>query len=74
MNPKQATVKAKLMKRYSAELDKLLEKSKDTEDFGALEKQVNELAEGILPETLSEVQSSKDFSPSVPSVSGKGEK
>ena len=61
----QGKLKAELMERYSQELDKLLEKSQGLEDFGEIEEAVSRFAEQTLPQTLSEVQASKDFPPSV---------
>jgi hypothetical protein len=69
MTNKQASVKAKLMEKYSKELDELLAKNEESPAFSELERRVSEFAEGILPETLSELQASKDFSPSVSRVS-----
>jgi vacuolar-type H+-ATPase subunit E/Vma4 len=74
MRTKEAMLKEKLLEKYSKELDELFAKSRETKDFGALERQVSELAEHILPSTLSELQTSKDFSPSMPRVPGKGKK
>jgi len=74
MTNKEASLKAKLMERYSKEVDKLLSKSRETTDFGELEEQVSKLAEEILPATLSELQSSKDFSPSTLRMSREGKK
>jgi hypothetical protein len=74
MTKRQAQVKAELMQRYSEQLDKLLEKSQGLEDFGEMEEAVNEFAEATLPQTLSELQASKDFSPAVSKVSKGGQK
>jgi hypothetical protein len=73
MRKSQEELKAELLQRYSEELDKLLEKSQGIEDFGEMEEAVNAFAEQTLPQTLSKVQASKDFSPSVSKVS-KGSK
>ena len=70
----QGKLKAELMERYSQELDKLLEKSQGLEDFGEIEEAVSRFAEQTLPQTLSEVQASKDFSPSVSKVSKASQK
>jgi hypothetical protein len=69
MTKSQAKLKAELMKRYSEELDKLLEKSLGIEDFGEMEEAVSAFAEQTLPQTLSEIQASKDFPPSVSKMS-----
>ena len=69
MTKSQGNLKAELMQHYSEELDKLLEKSQGIEDFGEIEKAVSEFTEQTLASTLSELQASKDFSPSVSKVS-----
>lgn len=61
-------MKEELLKRYSQALDELLEESEGIEDFGELEEAVNGLAQKTLPQTLSALQESKDFSPLVPKV------
>jgi hypothetical protein len=72
MRTNQGKLKAELMERYSEELDKLLEKSQGIADFAEMEEAVNEFAAATLPQTLSEVQASKDFPPSVPKLSKGG--
>ena len=74
MTKSRAQVKAKLMERYSEQLDKLLEKSQDIEDFGEMEEAVSAFAEQTLPQTLSAVQASKGFPPSVSNVSNARQK
>jgi hypothetical protein len=74
MTKSQAKLKAELMERYSEQLDKLLEKSQGIEDFGEMEEAVSEFAEQTLPQTLSEVQASKGFSPSLSKVSKASQK
>lgn len=69
MTKSQAQVKAELMQRYSEQLDKLLAKSVGIEDFGEMEEAVSAFAEQTLPQTLSEVQASKGFPPSVSKLS-----
>jgi DNA-binding HxlR family transcriptional regulator len=69
MKGKRAALKEELLKRYSQALEELLEESEGIEDFGELEEAVNGLAQKTLPRTLSALQESKDFSPSVPKVS-----
>lgn len=46
-------------------LDTLLEEREGLEDFAELEEAVSQLAERTLPQTLSALQASKAFSPSV---------
>ncbi len=74
MTKSQAKLKAELLQRYSEQLDKLLEKSQGIEDFAEMEEAVSAFAEQTLPQTLSEVQASKDFSPSVSKVSKASQK
>jgi hypothetical protein len=74
MTKSQAQVKVELMQRYSEQLDKLLETSQGLEDFGEMEEAVNAFAAQTLPETLSEIQASKDFPPSVSKVSKASQK
>ena len=70
----QAELKAALMAHYSQALDELLAKNEGLEDFGELEEAVSQLAEQTLPQTLSALQQSKDFSPEVSSVRRKAPK
>lgn len=65
MNQREADLKAELLARYSVALDTLLEESEGLEDFAELEEAVSQLAERTLPQTLSALQASKAFSPSV---------
>jgi hypothetical protein len=74
MTKSQGQIKAELMERYSQELDKLLEKSQRLEEFGEMEEAVSAFAEQTLPQTLSEIQASKDFSPSVSKMSNGSQK
>ena len=74
MTKSQAKLKAELLQRYSEQLDKLLEKSQGIEDFAEMEEAVSAFAEQTLLQTLSEVQASKDFSPSVSKVSKASQK
>lgn len=63
MKREKSEIKAELMKEYSKALDKLLEENERVEDFAELEEAVTKLAEKILPETLSQIQKIKAFSP-----------
>ena len=74
MTKSQAKLKAELLQRYSEQLDKLLEKSQGIEDFAEMEEAVSAFVEQTLPQTLSEVQASKEFSPSVSKVSKASQK
>lgn len=65
----KAETKAALIAQYSEALDELLEANEHIEDFAELEEAVSQLAEKTLPATLSRLQATKDFSPSVPKVS-----
>ncbi|MDQ3398621.1 MAG: hypothetical protein M3511_12795 [Deinococcota bacterium] len=69
MGQTKAEIKASLITQYSEALDVLLEESETLEDFADLEEAVSQLAERTLPQTLSTLQKSKDFSPSMSSVS-----
>ena len=69
MRQSKADLKTKLMARYSEAVDKLLEESEALEDFADLEEAVSQLAEQTLPQTLSTLLSSKDFSPCVHKLS-----
>lgn len=71
MNQREAELRAELLAAYSVALDTLLEESEGLEDFAELEEAVSQLAERTLPHTLSSLQASKSFSPSVSSVRGK---
>lgn len=69
MRQSKADLKTKLMAQYSEAVDKLLEESEALEDFADLEEAVSQRAEQTLPQTLSTLLSSKDFSPCVPKLS-----
>lgn len=71
MKRTQVELKAALLAQYSEALDKLLTKNAGLEDFGELEEAVSQLAEQTLPQTLSTLQMSKDFSPTVSKLSTK---
>ena len=65
MKQSKAEIKANLIAQYSEAVDKLLEESERLEGFAELEEAVSQLAERTLPQTLSTLLSSKDFSPKV---------
>lgn len=71
MKQSKAELKASLIAKYSEALDKLLDANEAIEDFSELEEAVSQLAERTLPETLSTLLSSKDFSPSGSKLSAK---
>jgi len=74
MRQSKADLKASLIAHYSEALEELLEQSESLEDFADLEEAVSQLAERTLPQTLSSLQSAKDFSPSVSRLSAKPQK
>lgn len=74
MKRTQTELKAALMAQYSEALDELLAKNEEIEDFGELEEAVDALAKRTLPETVSTLQASKDFSPELPRVSREAKK
>lgn len=63
MKREKAELKAALLSHYSKALNELLAANERIEDFAALEEAVSKLAEQTLPETLSQLQKAKDFSP-----------
>lgn len=74
MKKNRAELKAALVKQYSDALETLLEENERLEDFAELEEAVSQLAERALPQTLSTLQASKDFSPSVSELPAKAAK
>lgn len=74
MKRTQTELKAALMAQYSEAHDELLAKNEEIEDFGELEEAVDALAKRTLPETVSTLQASKDFSPELPRVSREAKK
>lgn len=63
MKRTKSEIKAELMEQYSKAIDQLLEENEKVKNFGELEEAVTKLAEKTLPETLSQIQKTKDFSP-----------
>ena len=65
---KREKLKEDLMASYSVAIDKLLAENEEIEDYAELEEAVSRLAERTLPNTLSQLQATKDFPPSVPKL------